>query len=282
VAESLSDWLALREPADTSARSIEVTRAIVDALPRERPIRALDLATGTGSNIRFLAPRLPVPQEWTAVDRDPILLAQVPPDVTSLRMEIGALTFSGTFSSLLSGLFSGRHLVTASALLDLVSESWIAALAGRCREVGAAVLLALNYDGRSVCSPREPEDDLVLELFNHHQRGNDKGFGTAAGPDAADCAARCFAAAGYRLRRARSDWVLAPDRGELQRGLITGWAQAATEVSPDRADLIGAWLVRRLAHVSDGRSHIQVGHQDLAAWLSASDQPPATSHDVFL
>jgi hypothetical protein len=266
MAESLSDWLALREPADAVARSTEVTQAIVDALPREGPVRALDLATGTGSNIRFLASRLPGPQKWIAVDRDPVLLshvpANVPAGVTALRMELGALG-----DPALSGLFDDRHLVTASALLDLVSESWIAALANRCREVGAAVLFALNYDGRSVCSPREPEDDLVLELFNRHQRGNDEGFGTAAGPDAADCAARCFAAAGYRLRRARGDWDLAPERGELQRELITGWARAATEVSPDRADLIGAWLVRRLAHVSDGCSHIQVGHQDLAAWL---------------
>jgi hypothetical protein len=261
MAESLSEWLALREPADVAARSTEVTQAIADALRSEGPIRALDLATGTGSNIRFLASRLPAPQEWIAVDRDAVLLAQLPPDVTSVRMELGSLG-----DPALSGLFAGRHLVTASALLDLVSESWIAALANRCFEVGAAVLFALNYDGRSVCSPPEPEDDLVLELFNRHQRGNDKGFGTAAGPDAGDCAARSFAAAGYRLRRARSDWDLGPDCQGLQRALIAGWAQAAREVAPDRAGLIGRWLARRLAHVSGGRSSVRVGHQDLAAW----------------
>ncbi|HEV3062803.1 MAG TPA: class I SAM-dependent methyltransferase [Vicinamibacterales bacterium] len=262
----MSDWLALREPADAAARSTEVTQAIVDALPREGPVRALDLATGTGANIRFLAPRLPGPQEWIAVDRDPVLLAHVhadvPADVTALRMELGSLG-----DPALSGLFAGRHLVTASALLDLVSESWIAALANRCREVGAVVLFALNYDGRSACSPREPEDDFVLELFNRHQKGNDKGFGTAAGPDADDCAARSFAAAGYRVRRAQSDWALAPESPGLQRALITGWAQAASEVAPDRVDLIGRWLARRLAHVSAGRSSVRVGHHDLAAWL---------------
>src|SRR5579864_4215568 len=80
MADLMSEWLALREPADAAARSTEVTQAIVDALPREGPLRALDLATGTGSNIRFLASRLPAPQEWTAVDRDPVLLAHVHAD----------------------------------------------------------------------------------------------------------------------------------------------------------------------------------------------------------
>jgi hypothetical protein len=257
----MSEWLALREPADAAARSTDVTQALVDALPREGPVRALDLATGTGSNIRFLASRLRGPQEWIAVDRDPVLLARVPADVTSLRMDLGSLR-----DPALSSLFAGRHLVTASALLDLVSESWIAALANRCREVGAAVLFALNYDGRSVCSPREPEDGLVLELFNRHQKANDKGFGTAAGPDADDCAARSFAAAGYRVSRARSDWKLGPESQRLQRALIAGWAQAASEVAPDQADVIGGWLVRRLEHVSGGRSSVRVGHHDLAAW----------------
>jgi hypothetical protein len=261
MAEDLSGWLALREPADFAARSREVTQAIIDRLPGERPLRLLDLATGTGSNIRFLAGLLPPGQQWLAVDRDPALLAQVPPHVTTRCLELGTLENPA--------LVSGRHLVTASALLDLVSASWIARLAECCRAAGAAALFALNYDGRSECSPREPEDDLILELFNRHQRSSDKGFGTAAGPDAADCAVRCFAAAGYVVRQERSDWELAPESpgiNDLQRALIAGWAGAATEVAPDRAVQIGDWLARRLAHVSAGRSRIVVGHQDIAAW----------------
>jgi hypothetical protein len=43
-----------------------------------------------------------------------------------------------------AGMFSRQHLVTASALLDLVSESWMKTLAARCRDAGAAVLFALT------------------------------------------------------------------------------------------------------------------------------------------
>ena len=122
--------------------------------------------------------------------------------------------------------------MTASALLDLVSETWLQTVARHCREAGAAVLFALTYNGRSHCSPEEPEDDAIRELMNRHQRANDKGFGPAAGPEAIECAARSFAAVGYHVRRESSDWVLPPYMRELQRQLIEGWAEAALEIAP--------------------------------------------------
>jgi hypothetical protein len=54
--------------------------------------------------------------------------------------------------------------------------------------------------------------------------------------------------------------------GELQRQLIDGWAQAATEIAPARRALIDHWKARRLEHVDANRSHLVVGHEDLAAW----------------
>jgi hypothetical protein len=63
-----------------------------------------------------------------------------------------------------AAIFHGRQLVTASALLDLVSEPWLQALAVRCREHASAVLFALNYDGRIQCWPEEPGDEQVREL----------------------------------------------------------------------------------------------------------------------
>jgi 16S rRNA C1402 N4-methylase RsmH len=41
------------------------------------PVCVLDLATGTGSNIRYLMDRLPRRQRWLAVDRDAALLADL-------------------------------------------------------------------------------------------------------------------------------------------------------------------------------------------------------------
>jgi hypothetical protein len=265
-ADSLSEWLALREPADIAARSPALTQAIVAALPHDRPLRILDLGGGTGANLRYLSSRLPVPQHWLVVDRDPDLLAEV--SGLSARANCHIDTLCRNLGSLDDpALFSGRQLVTASALLDLVSDRWLRTLAGRCRSSGAAALFTLNYNGRSRCTPVEAEDDAIRDLMNRHQMTNDKGFGRAAGPEAVGYAERSFTASGYQVRRENSDWILTPEQGDLQRHLIEGWAQAAEEIAPEQATVIRGWLARRLAHVEAGRSHVIVGHDDLAAWL---------------
>ncbi len=140
-------------------------------------------------------------------------------------------------------------------------------MVARCRELGAAMLFALSYDGRSTCWPAEGEDDLIRDLLNTHQRNNDKGFGRAAGPDAAAAAIALFDAADYEVRHESSDWDLLPDEDAMQRELILGWAQAAIEVDKRQARVVRNWLARRLAHVDEGRSRIRVGHQDIAAWI---------------
>ena len=285
--ESLAHWLRLREASDAAARSEALTREIAATLPSNEPLCALDLATGSGSNIRYLAERLQGQQRWLAVDESAELLAdllermrqwgaargydveidtnaclirgpRLDCHIETLRLDLGVLSDRV--------LFAGRHLVTASALLDLVSEPWLRALATHCRVEGASALFTISYNGHSSCEPREPEDDMVLGLFNRHQR-TDKGLsGPAAGPEAAATAERCFAEAGFRVRRVPSDWDIAPASRDMQRMLIEGWAYAASDIEPRRARIIADWRARRLAHVDAGLSRIVVGHDDLATW----------------
>ena len=288
--DSLSHWLRLREPIDASARSATLTRAIAAMMPVGEPLRLLDLATGAGSNIRYLADRLPGPQRWLAVDASATLLADLLERMASwgaargCQVQVGAdgCVVRGTQLDCVietrqvdlgalddHGIFAGRHLVTASALLDLVSESWLRTLAAHCRAEGTAALFAITYNGRSSCDPIEPEDDMVRDLLNRHQ-ARDKGLGgPAAGPDAVTHAERCFAEAGYHVAREASDWRLGPAEADVQRLLVDGWAQAATEMAPDRAAAIADWQARRLAHLDAGRARVVVGHGDLAAWLRA-------------
>src|SRR5260221_559936 len=106
-------------------------------------------------------------------------------------------------------------LVPAGALLDLVSRPWLEALAARCQAARAAVCFALTYDGRTVCTPDEPEDTTVLDLFNRHQR-LDKGFGAALGPAAAGTAEQGPTKLGVRLLTERSDWDVGPQHTAIQ------------------------------------------------------------------
>lgn len=300
-----ADWLALREPADAAARARRLTEQLAKALESRRgeahpradaAIRILDLGAGTGSNLRHLAPHFQGDQEWLLVDHDRRLLDTVADRTTAwatghaadASREGAAVIVRGLIASrpaerrraalrvstrtvdLRAGvddraLFADRHLVTASALIDLVSEVWLHALAARCADAQAMVLLALAYDGRISCTPEEPEDEMVRELVNRHQR-TDKGFGPATGPDAVEIAGRGFADVGHEVHRARSDWDLPPEDAELQRQLIDGWAAAASEIAPEHATTIAQWRTRRIAHIDARRSRIIVGHEDLVAF----------------
>jgi hypothetical protein len=285
--KSLSNWLALREAADWAARSERLVRRATEALLSPGTVRGLDLCTGTGSNIRYLIERLPRHQRWLVVDRDAALLDEIPRRLSTWARARGCTVRSERHVSHIRGaeldcdvetremnltrldaeLFDGRNLVTASALLDLVSESWLHALADHCRAVGAVALFSITYDGRSGCDPVEPEDDMVRELMNRHQR-TDKGLGgPATGPEGSTVAERVFEAAGYQVERAASDWSLGPTEQEFQRQLIEGWAHAASEIAPGQSKTIVDWLKRRLAHVEAGRSRIVVHHVDMVAWL---------------
>jgi hypothetical protein len=268
AAPPLSAWLTLRESVDAAARSEPLATSVIARLPSRGRVRALDLGAGAGSNVRYLAPLMPSIQNWLAVDRDPQLLTLL---TAALRPEPQRTVFVETLpvelGTLDQSLFDRRDLVTASALLDLVSTKWIEQLALRCRSAGAGVLFALNYDGRATCDPTEPEDPLVLELFNRHQRTSNNGFGAAAGPEAGALAISVFESRGYEIVRALSDWHLSPAHGRLQELLITGWARAASEIAPEHSRGIEDWLRRRLTHVRNRRSAVVVGHVDFGGWL---------------
>jgi SAM-dependent methyltransferase len=276
-------WLALREAADARARAATLLETRLARRRDGAPLRILDLATGTGSNLRYLAPRIGGRQAWLLTDVDRRLLDTLPDAMRSwassrgYRLDRGAASIAIAAShfhcevatlriDLAQGLarlpVRGRDLVTASALLDLVSAPWIAALVAACRAARAELLFALSYDGRVAFEPPLADDRPVIRLVNRHQR-TDKGFGPALGPTAPEVTADRLRREGYRVLRRASDWRIESDETELQGYLLRGWAQAASEMAPAAAERVNAWHARRLDRLSQGLSRISVGHQDL-------------------
>jgi Methyltransferase domain len=264
--ESFSaDWLALREPADHEARDRGVAAEVARRLVRHSRTRAIDLASGTGSNVRYLLPRLTHVRHWTLVDHDAALLEVARRSLEPRARAAGIVieTVRADLRDLDALPVADCALVTASALLDLVSARWLAALASQCRAARTDVLFALTYNGRIRCEPHDEYDAHVFDLVNRHQR-TDKGFGPALGPDAGTFAEEAFQFG--EVVTMTSDWELAAPHAELQRQLIAGWADAARRLAPSATAEIDAWRDRRLAHIVSGRSRVSVGHQDLAAW----------------
>lgn len=254
-----ADWLAMREPVDHRSRADGLLSELSTWWGTTRGSRITDLGSGTGSNLRYLAPRLPGAQEWTLVDHDAALLALAEPVESAMKLErvTGDLAREGL------EVIGRADLVTASALLDLVSEEWIARLTAACLTAGCGALFALNFDGRIEWSDSDPDDGLVLDAVNTHQL-RDKGLGPALGPAAGDVAERIFRAVGYRTWQVLTPWRLDSEDAALARALLDGWTQAAEEELPLQAERIEAWAERRRRTIQ-GEFELTVGHVDLLA-----------------
>jgi hypothetical protein len=256
-------WLALREPYDVRARNPAVLDVVAGSLNRYPSVRIVDLACGTGSTLRALAPRLPAQQNWQLADNDLSLLARATamPRPAGVTVTAVPLDLNRDLEAVLDGPVD---LITASALLDLVSEAWLERLAIETAARSIPIYAALSYDGRIDLGPSDPFDTAIVAAVNAHQR-TDKGFGPALGPTAASCAVARFEQLGYSVVHGTSDWVIGPDDRDIQMEILAGWASAAREIDNLSLADTAAWLTRRRDIITAGRSSIRVGHVDVFA-----------------
>ncbi|MFD1379664.1 methyltransferase domain-containing protein [Fodinicurvata halophila] len=146
-----AEWLMLREAADLAARNNSLQARLAGLLPGRRTagISVLDLGAGTGANLRALAPALGPGQHWSLLDHDAELLEYALSSLMQWGRDAGYTVHEGGEDLRLESAgwdaritlrqcdLSGEELdalpvpglVTASALLDLVSADWLKRLA---------------------------------------------------------------------------------------------------------------------------------------------------------
>jgi hypothetical protein len=246
------EWLRLREPADAAARSAELVELLRPRLANAGPLVIHDLGGGSGAMARWLAPRLPGPQHWVVHDRDAGLLelaAAGSPDSPAVTVEARR----SDVTRLTPRDLAGASLVTASALLDLLTAGGLVRMLRAC--TGRPLLLTLTVVGRIALAPPEPLDERVEAAFNAHQRRHG-----LLGPDAV--AAAVGELAGEVTVRP-SPWRLGAAHAGLTAEWLDGWVAAACEQEPELAAEAGAYRARRLAQAAAGRLAVTVDHADL-------------------
>ncbi|MGI9410299.1 MAG: hypothetical protein ACR2OV_09525 [Hyphomicrobiaceae bacterium] len=261
-----ADWLALREPVDHASINHTARERLRRYFADRQSIKIVDFGSGTGSNLRSLAPDIAAVQSWKLIDIDQSLLQQVESRSSEClansadRVSFTSVTADLSHADLLD-IIEGYDLVTASALFDLVSRDVMDRIAQATATRGAAFYTTLIYDGIAAWIPAHPLDTQMRHAFNAHQK-TDKGFGAAAGPDAACALTEAFASHGYTVTRGKSPWILCSDVGRLRRETDRGWAGAAAETGSLAAEDIDGWLEHRLNAAS---AVTIVGHEDVLA-----------------
>jgi SAM-dependent methyltransferase len=269
------DWLALREPADHAALNARVRAALAARFANHETVRVVDLGCGAGSNLRGTFLALPRVQHWTLVDHDPALLSEARARIAkwadvvvadgvvlhvmkkrrSLHVSFRAADLSRGADAVLA---EGTDLVTAAALFDLCSADWIRRFAATLAARRLPLHAVLTYDGNDRFEPPHPLDPSLLAAFHQHM-GRDKGFGLAAGPDAARELVAALEASGFAVSSGDSPWVL-EGNSPLAVALATGFAAAVKETGRVEADAVDTWLALRVAGGT-----WETGHTDVFA-----------------
>lgn len=260
-----ADWLALREPADAEARAAELLDLLCERLPDTGTLVIHDLGTGTGSMGRWLAPRLPGRQHWIMYDRDPDLLDHAAAEMVDTGAGGAPVTVEtrvGDLTRLTRADLDGGALVTASALLDMLSAEEIDRVVAAC--AGIPTWATLSVTGHVALTPADPLDAEILAAFNDHQRRTVDGR-TLLGPDAVAYTIEALRRLGMAVHERPSAWRLGPDRADLGTEWFDGWIAAACEQRPDLALRTGGYERRRRAGIAAGRVDVVVQHTDVLA-----------------
>jgi trans-aconitate methyltransferase len=256
-----ADWLTLRRAADHRAReaSAPLLADLAPALAAEgRVVQIVDVGAGTGSNLAWLASRLPFAQRWVLVDHDAALIdavdADVPREVVEVTRRVATL---GELGEVVSG--DDSALITCAALLDLLTPEDAAVLTDAIVRAGGVALLSLSVTGEVAIDPSHPGDAAITDAFDAHQRRDG-----ILGPDAAAHMADLLRGRGCRVDVVETPWQLAATgEAPLVRRYLADRAAAAVEHDAALATLAAEWLAARESDVDAGALTVRVGHADI-------------------
>lgn len=281
-----AQWLGLREPVDHRSRNQALQVQVINYLAQVKTVypgsvHVTDLGSGTGSNLRALAPHLNSIQYWTLVDYDQTLLHIARSTLLAWAdSEIESAQTSSTTIKNLSirklnktiivkfkcvdllndyqaVLNEPSDLITAAAFFDLVAKPWLTKF---CASLSKPLYTVLTYDGNEKWSPPELIDADILKAFHQHQR-TDKGFGSALGPTASECLQSLLRDQQFTTVCAPSPWILNHQDSALIQQLSIGTAEAVREMATLALTAVNQWEQSRM-HAS----LCEIGHIDIFSY----------------
>ena len=286
-----AQWLELREPVDHRSRNQDLQTQVIDYLTKMKTIypgiiRLTDLGSGTGSNLRALAPQLGSMQHWTLNDYDVALLntaratllawadseintsilgitvdpsTQIKPlaiikQNKTIIIEFKCVDLYKDYQVILD---EPADIVTAAAFFDLVAESWLTEF---CSYLSKPLYTVLSYDGTEKWSPPNIIDTDILKAFHRHQI-TDKGFGPALGPAATVHMQSILRHHHFNTVCAASPWTMDHRDRDLIEQLAIGTARAVKEIDAIPNHITEQWEQSRRQANS-----CEIGHIDLFAY----------------
>ena len=186
------------------------------------------------------------------------------PDLAADGAAVSVEPRRSDITQLLPGDLVGATLITASALLDVLTEDELAGLMTLCADVECPVLLTLSVVGRVELTPADPWT-FALAPLSMTINGVRRSGGACSAPTRSASSStgsqssvgRCW------FGPARGDSV--GSEADLAAEWFRGWVDAACEQQTGLAAEIDGYARRRLTQATAGRLGVTVDHADVLA-----------------
>ena len=216
---------------------------------------------------RWLARRLGGAQHWIMYDRDRDLLHSAATSLPRVTADGGPVTVETRvrdITRLTASDLGDACLITASALLDMLTMEEVERVVASCVTAACPALLTISVLGRVEFTPPDPFDETIAAAFNAHQRRT-VGGRRLLGPDAVDACVAAFTRRGATVVARPSPWRLGAQEAELAAEWLRGWLAAACEQRPELVGPAARYARRRMPDAAAGRLGVVVEHSDLLA-----------------
>ena len=200
-----NNWLIQREKIDSLSRSKIAISKINNFIKNKDKISIIDLGCGTGSNYRYLSPKIKKKQSWDMLDISLKSINYFKEDISkSKKVDNVKFIKTNVIKNIKKIDFNNYDIVTGSAFLDIMPNSWFRDFYNL--NINSKIIyFSINYDGFFKFFPKHKDDGLVLKLFNSDQK-SDKGIGLkAVGPNCSKIINSMFTKT-HKTFILKSDW----------------------------------------------------------------------------
>ena len=257
-------WLDCRYPFDEKGRNEGLEGLLLNRFNSQRALKILDLGAGNGANYKYYSPRLKADQQWTCMEIDPLLVAELEKtgkgDIRVLQAPVEEMEQRVDIS--------GIDLILANALFDLFSEGQFKQVITPVVRRGIPFLFTMNYTGM-LFSPFHPHDSRVTSWYHAHMKRK-QSFGIAMGADGAKKMMEILGKMGIEgVKSGKSTWMVQPSDRQMLSYLVSFIMKAVPELelSRDEKNILKEWGETRVAQIEKQELRMEVIHEDLL-WLA--------------
>ena len=277
-------WINMRVEYDNYARS-NILKTYLNNKKDISEIELIDMCCGSGNFLIWLVKNKLFFSKYSLIDNDMKLLKSIKSNLRKNSQEdlkiksntnnINLILTRGNHNSAkvlikkndcdeFNYKVEGFHVISYSAVLDLMSKSSIIKALKRVNDLNA-IYFSLCFNGIVRWTRANTFDKYILSFFNNHQRA-DKGFGTALGYKSIDFLKGAALKRGMNIITKNSPWIVNNKSHKdiiFMKRYLLDIKKALFHMEGIDKDILRKWYINKKNDIENKTIKLYVGHEDI-------------------